>query len=57
MDVRDVKVSDQLHDCLQALICDGAYPADLLTVEEVRWLKEEYGDQLKKVGRFLFLEV
>lgn len=57
MDVRDVKVSDQLHECLVALNCDGAYPADLLTVDEVLWLKLEFGDQLKKCGRFLFLEV
>ena len=56
MDVRDVKVSDQLHECLVALISDGAYPADLLTVDEVRWLKAEYGDQLVKVGRFIFLK-
>lgn len=57
MDVRDVKVSEELHECLVALISDGAYPADLLTVDEVRWLKLEFGDQLKKCGRFLFLEV
>lgn len=57
MDVRDVNVSDQLHECLVALIGDGAYPADLLTVDEVRWLKHEFGDQLKKCGRFLYLEV
>lgn len=57
MDVRNVKVSDELHSCLVALECDGAYPADQLTVDEVRWLKLEYGDQLKKCGRFLYLEV
>lgn len=57
MDVRDVKVSDQMHECLVALIGGGAYPADLLSVDEVRWLKLEFGDQLKKCGRFLFLEV
>ena len=57
MDVRDVKVSDQLHECLVALIGGVAYPADLLTVDEVRWLKDEFGDQLVKRGRFLFLEV
>ena len=57
MDVRDVKVSDQLRGCLVALIGDGAFPADLLTVDEVRWLKLEFGGQLKKSGRFLYLEV
>ena len=57
MDVRKVRVSDQLHECLVALISDGAFPADLLTVDEVRWLKLEFGDQLVKVGRFLMLEV
>ena len=57
MDVRDVKVSEELHECLVALISDGAYPADLLTVDEVRWLKAEFGDQLVKRGRFLWLEV
>lgn len=57
MDVRDVKVSDLLHECLVALNSDDAYPADLLTVDEVRWLKLEFGDQLKKCGRFLYLEV
>ena len=57
MDVREIKVSDQLHECLVALISDGAYPADLLSVDEVRWLKNEFGDQLVKHGRFLWLEV
>ena len=57
MDVRDVKVTDQLRECLVALIGDGAYPADLLTVDEVRWLKVEFGDRLKKCGRFICLEV
>ena len=57
MDVRNVNVSDQLHECLVALIGDGAYPADLLSVDEVRWLKLEFGDQLVKRWRFLFLEV
>lgn len=57
MDVRDVKMCDQLHECLVALIGDGAYPADQLTVDEVRWLKHEFGDQLRKNGRFLYLEV
>jgi hypothetical protein len=57
MDVRDVKMSDLLRECLKALISDGAYPADLLSVDEVRWLKHEFGDQLKKCGRFIYLEV
>ena len=57
MDVRDVKMSDLLRECVKALICDGAYPVDLLTVDEVLWLKHEFGDQLKKCGRFLYLEV
>ena len=57
MNVRDVKVSDLLHECLVALISDGVYPADLLTVDEVHWLKVEFGEQLKKCGPFLFLEV
>ena len=57
MDIRNVKVSDQLHECLVALIGDRWYPADHLSVDEVRWLKLEFGDQLKKHGRFLYLEV
>jgi len=43
-------MSENLKSAIHALERGDWYPVDRLTLEEVRWLKSEYGDKLHKTS-------
>ena len=43
-------MSENLKNAIRVLERGDWYPVDRLTLEEIRWLKSEYGDKLHKTN-------
>ena len=43
-------MSENLKNAIRAIERGEWYPVDLLNLEEIRWLKYEYGDKLQKTS-------